>query len=95
MRCYNYNELALEQNRSHLEIKPRACLCGNSSTNNTVTADGDTMQIVALLACSLVEWAAQVSATQRTCVANTMVGVKELATAPMANLCAHAGEDPT
>lgn len=60
-----------------------------------MTSDCDTLQIIGLPACSLVETAAQVSATQRTCVVSTMVGVKELATAPMANLCAHVGEDPT
>ena len=53
------------------------------------------MQIAALLAYSLVEEAAQVCATQRTCVVSTMEGVRELATAQMANLCAHVGEDPS
>ena len=53
------------------------------------------MQTVALLAYSLVEEAAQDCATQRTCAANTMAGVRELATAQMANLCAHVGEDPS
>lgn len=53
------------------------------------------MQNVALFAYSLVEKAAQVSATQRTCVVNTMAGVRELATAQMANLCALVGEHPS
>ena len=53
------------------------------------------MQIVALLAYSLVARAAQVCATQRTCVVNTTADVRELATAQMANLCALVGEHPS
>ena len=55
----------------------------------------NTMQKVALLAYSLVEKAAQVSATPRTCVVNTMAAVRELATAQMANRCALVGEHPS
>ena len=80
-------------------MKLRACLCEEhhnlAALSSDMASGCNSMQTIALLACSLVETAAQGSVTQRTCVVSTMVGVKELATAPMANLSAHVGEDPT